>query len=501
MSTKLTIKNLKNIKSLEFEVPGPGAYLLTGSNGSGKTSLLTCLSRLRNSGAFPRGFRSSTHKNLDTHRGASIKYEIGAESVLYSYVEERWAPLPRKNSHLLATCGYPEVAYIAADADRVEPQKQEFSPRRVQSAPEKIRVAMNQIFSTSKFSELCFLNLNRGGRTKAYLIKNSQPGKVATYYSERNFSLGELCVLKLLLELDDIQHNSLILIDELELAIHPRAQVELFKYLVEYSEEKKLTIIFSTHSVTLIKSVDRNQLLFLENNDGIVNCIRACYPTYALGHIGSGEESAPDCVIYVEDDSARKCVDEMVGLYRSSISLRNSALFTVLIVPIGGFREILQFIDKSPQMLPRHTKIVAILDEDVQSESLVTYQKEGNFQMLLLFDRLKDVIKYLPWTPEVGLVKLVSSNRLHYEKRFKEYFSDQRLSIASDWGVESKTLEGKKLRDYCKKMVFQLGYSFSTSTGRSNDRIREDLFSFLVLEVHQQNKDFDLMDFVAKVIH
>ena len=176
MSTKLTIKNLKHIKSLEFEVPGPGAYLLTGSNGSGKTSLLTCLSRLRNSGAFPRGFRSSTHKNLDTHRGASIKYEIGTESVLYSYVEERWAPLPRKNSHLLATCGYPEVAYIAADADRVEPQKQEFSPRRVQSAPEKIKVAMNQIFSTSKFSELCFLNLSRGGHTKAYLIKNSQPG-------------------------------------------------------------------------------------------------------------------------------------------------------------------------------------------------------------------------------------------------------------------------------------------------------------------------------------
>src|SRR5450759_1281719 len=122
MSIKLTIKNLKNIRSLEFDLPGPGAYLLTGSNGSGKTSLLTCLSRLRNSGSYQRGFRSSTNKYLDSHRGASIQYDIGEESVTYTYVEERWAPLPRKSSRLLKTCGYPAVAYIAADADRVEPQ-------------------------------------------------------------------------------------------------------------------------------------------------------------------------------------------------------------------------------------------------------------------------------------------------------------------------------------------------------------------------------------------
>lgn len=104
MATKLTIENLKNIQHLEFEIPQRGAYLLTGSNGVGKTSLLTCLSRLRNSGAFQRGFRSSLHPSLDSHRGATVKYEIDENSVTYTYVEERWAPLPRKNSGLLANC-------------------------------------------------------------------------------------------------------------------------------------------------------------------------------------------------------------------------------------------------------------------------------------------------------------------------------------------------------------------------------------------------------------
>lgn len=100
MATKLTIKNLKNIKQLEFIIPEPGAYLLTGSNGAGKTTLLTCLSRLRNRNAFQRGFRSSFHKYLDSHRGASVKYEIDGQTVTYTYVEERWAPLPRSHSGL-----------------------------------------------------------------------------------------------------------------------------------------------------------------------------------------------------------------------------------------------------------------------------------------------------------------------------------------------------------------------------------------------------------------
>lgn len=338
MSTKLTINNLKNISSLEFELPPPGAYLLTGSNGSGKTSLLTCLARMRHSGAFQRGFRSSTTPNLDSHRGASIKYEMGGNSVTYTYVEERWAPLPRKNSHLLNTCGYPQVAYIAADANRVEPQQEEFLPRRIRLTEQSLRDAMNAIFSTTRFSELCYLNIHRGNASQAYLIRQPQPGKSTLYYSERNFSLGELCVLKLLLALEDISDESLVLIDELELAIHPRAQMQLFHYLTKFSKQKKLTIIFSTHSVTLIKGTDRKQILFLQNSGGIVHCHKGCYPTFALGHITSGEEVAPDCVVYVEDDSGKKCVAAILEIYRHKMAAKkNIALPTTLSVPLGGF--------------------------------------------------------------------------------------------------------------------------------------------------------------------
>ncbi len=121
MAVTLTISNLKHIKNFQFEMPSPGAYLLTASNGSGKTTLLTCINRIGNSGAFQRGFRASTHPSVDSHKNASVKYEINGQEVTYTYVRERWSPLPRKNSNLFAKCGYPEVLYIAADAERVDP--------------------------------------------------------------------------------------------------------------------------------------------------------------------------------------------------------------------------------------------------------------------------------------------------------------------------------------------------------------------------------------------
>lgn len=499
MTTKLTIKNLKNIRMLEFELPSPGAYLLTGTNGSGKTSLLTCLSRLRNSGAFQRGFRSSAHNSLDSHRGASVEYQIDGQSVTYTYVEERWAPLPRKNSGLLATCGYPEVAYIAADADRVEPQQQEFAPRRVKATPQALRDAMNTIFSTARFSELCYLNIKRGGRNKAYLIKQTQPGKPSIYFSERNFSLGELCVLKLLLALEDIADHSLVLIDELELAIHPRAQTQLFNYLAHFSKQKDLTIIFSTHSVTLIKSTNRRKVLFLQNASGIVTCTSGCYPTFALGHITSGEEVSPDCVVYVEDDSARKCVVAMIDLYRQQMK-EPIALPTALPVPLGGFRQILEFLDKAPQMLPNHTKLVAALDADVRDESLADYAKNADHEMLQLFERLKGQLFYLPWTPEVGLVQLIRSNIPVHETGLKGYLSDNRIVIPNDWGAGYEKQKGKSLRNFCKKAVYDLGRQIEVLLGKSNDRIREYLFGYLVLRTSEE-KLHDLKTLTGKIIH
>jgi AAA domain, putative AbiEii toxin, Type IV TA system len=312
-------------------------------------------------------------------------------------------------------------------------------------------------------------------------------GKAPRYFSEKNFSLGELCVLKLLLTLSEVKPHSLVLIDELEIAVHPRAQTRLFDYLKDIADQKQLTVIFSTHSVTLIKSVPRKHVLFLERSGAQVLCRGDCYPTYVLGHLSGAEETAPDAVVYVEDDSAKKCLEALLAEYRTAI---NSVAIPplILVAAIGGFAEILRFMDRAPQMLPQSTKIAAALDKDVQTESLKGYQDASDHQMLGLFQRLSKSLNYLPWTPEVGLVEQFASDRQATEGLLKKYFGDSRIQVAADWATGLSTQIGPQRRKYCKAQLYTLVSTVCQWTGRSNDRVREELFELFVKQWFSLNK-------------
>jgi recombinational DNA repair ATPase RecF len=102
MSGTIKISNLRNVGSMEFELPSQGVWLLTAENGGGKTSLLACLRRIGYRNAFPVHFPVSVEStNLDDYNGASVTYVLDEEEVEYAYRGERWAPRPRKNSQLL----------------------------------------------------------------------------------------------------------------------------------------------------------------------------------------------------------------------------------------------------------------------------------------------------------------------------------------------------------------------------------------------------------------
>ena len=380
VTRRITIEKLKQIDQLEFEVPGPGVYVLSGANGSGKSCLLACLLRLGWNNAFPLSFKSSKiSKQLDEYSGASVRYEINGASVAYVYSGERWVPVPKSQSKLLRQFGYGAVIYAAANADRIEPRAEDFTPQRVKDAPQPIRDAASKILGDNKFKDLKTINLKRGVGSSAYLLPDglkSTPKRHA-YYSEKNFSLGEICVLKLLRQLENCPHGSLVLIDELELALHPRAQVKLFEHLQAVSQAKNLTTIFSTHSASLIKSCERRHFFFIDRVAGKTTVIAECYPTYALGQIALSEERSPDVVLYVEDDQAKMIIDSLVSILVTK-HLSGKSRPTVVVAPIGTFGAVIAFLSRSHSLLPDSIKLFALLDKDVEVESLKDLKASNN---------------------------------------------------------------------------------------------------------------------------
>lgn len=474
MAGTIRIRNLRNLRSLDFELPDQGVWLLTAANGGGKTSLLACIRRIGHSNAFPVHFPTSLQSDrLDNHLEGSVVYEIDGETVEYAYRGERWTPRPRSNSMLLDDFGYPSVTYIGATAERITPRSEDFDPRRVRPVHPEIYRPANEIFETQKFSSLRMINLAPGVGNDAFVM--SLGGSPIKYHSERHFSLGELCVLKLLKLLRDVARQSLIIIDELEMALHPRAQLKLLRYLETQAIAKRLTIIFSTHSVTLLKSIHRNKIIFLENDgDGRVNVIRGCYPTYALGQIAYDEESIPDAVYYVEDPRARHLVQAMFERFANEEFPDPNARPTLKVAPIGGFLEVVKFLDHSRTILPEHCRQNAILDGDVADETLEAWRRSQNHDLLARFQRLRDAIHYLPWTPEIGVMQFVADNRADFQRALRDRFNDNQIQIRDAVARFDPTLDGAQSRNSAKSAYNEVISYLMRRTGRSEDQVEED---------------------------
>ncbi|MDI1227586.1 MAG: AAA family ATPase [bacterium] len=494
MTKKITIKKLRNIDELEFVMPKTGVYLLSGTNGSGKTSLLACLRRIGHGHAFPLHFASSQHSDtLDNFGGASITYTNNVQSVTYAYGGERWVPTPRTNNNLLGSFGYSSVLYIGATADRITPRPEDFNPRRIRAARQPIVDAANRIFSTTKFNDLKNINLTTGAGNSAFLLQLT-PSPKAKYVSERNFSLGELCILKLIRNLIDCQQNSLVLIDELELALHPRVQLELLSYLEEMAVQKNLTVIVSTHSVTLLKGMDRGNIYLLERDTlGKVSCRTGCYPTYILGNIAYGEERAPDVVIYVEDDAAMYATNALVQLSITNKFRNEPSLFpTVQVIPVGAFISVIRFLEPSRALLPTTTKSFAVLDADVKNENVAAWTRANDHTALAELQRHTGKIKFLPWTPEVGLVLWLRDHIQHAQSLIRTNLNDNRIILRPQDFLNVPNVQGGPQRNFCKGIVKNITTSIGQLVNKDPEAIRQCIFETFAKDYFRANQQSTL---------
>lgn len=486
MAVIVRIASLKSIKTLEFDVPLNGAFVITGANGCGKTSLLTVLHRMGARNAFQTGLPGGQiSTGIDSINNTVIEYEIHGRTVSYRYNKERWSATPKSNSGLISEA-FREVLFLKADSSRVEPTPNELKGLRKQPANPDLRAFMNAVFDTTKFTNLHQIRL-RGRNATAHLIDCSQPGdRKKTYYSEKAFSLGELCVMRLGQKLLSMITGGLYIIDEFEMALHPAAQIRLFAQIERLARERNCTALVSTHSSSLIKTLGRGKIIYLENELGEVTIHRNVYPTYALQHLSLDEENAPDKLILVEDVSARSCVDELWRQHiRSQLAAGVRVLPNVQIAVIGGYKEVLRFLGRSASFVPALTRRIAALDADAEPVCLPPAAAAGqpipalSIPQQLYAAQRGDVI-FLPWTPEVGFCELLRADLATHRTAIRNLTGVLNLPITQAQANAHAGLANRPLRDACKRTVDEIALAISQRNGYSEERAREILLGYLV---------------------
>ena len=130
-------------------------------------------------------------------------------------------------------------------------------------------------------------------------------------YSEANAGSGENAIINMVVAIMSAPQDSLILLDEPEVSLHPGAQKRLKIFLLNCIEKKHHQIIISTHSSVFIEDMPKNALKLLErNSNGTVDVSNEVFFNEAFFNIN--EQITDKALILCEDISAKILIETVL---------------------------------------------------------------------------------------------------------------------------------------------------------------------------------------------
>lgn len=364
MNLDIKIHNIKCITDLELSLPiEPGLYAITGQNGSGKSTVVTCAAS-----AF-YNFKMSDYFGK-TDKDSFISFAFGKESKKRYAEDSRWKLDYTAGFHIK---GFYEGSLIFGNRFRNTSyekirQLDYIKTDTLDEADEFIKRNLGGILQGNEnFYNKVYLLPKRHSYYKSDLFFYEKNGK---YVSQFHMSTGENLLItildRVLNKVKEYKANNtcdVMFIDEIELALHPSSIKRLVDFLSAIAKQYNYAIYFSTHSLELINTIKPDNIFFLERHtDNTIDVINPCYPAYATRILY--DHSGYDNVILVEDDLAKEIIQRILRKKQ----LLNSRLVHVL--PCGGCINVINLANDviSNNLLGKKSAICIILDGDVKEQ-------------------------------------------------------------------------------------------------------------------------------------
>lgn len=181
-------------------------------------------------------------------------------------------------------------------------------------------------------------------------------------YSGFHQGAGETTITELLTL--DIPNNGIVLVDEIETSLHPRAQRRLIRDLAEISRLKHVQFIVTTHSPYILDELPIYARIQILNDLGNKRIVHGVSSEFALSRMD--EENYPEIDIYVEDISAKILVEEIIAFADLTLLSR------VQIIPYGAANVGKSLgIMNQQNRFPKPTLVVLDGDQDPSQGCLV----------------------------------------------------------------------------------------------------------------------------------
>jgi len=390
-SLSIEINNIRNIKTTSITIPfDNGVYAFVGANGCGKSTLMLCLAQL------VRLQLNSLSKG-DYNDNSYVKFKYN--NVISTWINNNgvWE---RQGNRLKFKGLYEGSLFYGTrfqDSTNIEIliQSNLIHENEICDADDYVKqqlgyILQNDINYYTNLKRIKYRSIaqEKGISNLPYFIESQ--GYLISQY---RMSSGECLLISLLhfiynsIIRTPIEHEEkvLVLIDELELALHPVAVLRLLELLKDLSmEHSNLIVYLSTHSPEIIKALGPLNLFRINNHRGTISLENNCYPSYLIRDLYSN--ISPDFLLLVEDDLSLLFVNRIL----EKEELRTNKL--IHCVPVGGWENVLELHDElyRKKVLGINTKIISILDGDVEGLLNKSQKKYPH-----LFLPIQSIEKYL----------------------------------------------------------------------------------------------------------
>lgn len=277
--TKVHIDRFRGFRDQEFEV-GSQLTAIAGQNGTQKSTLLGMITQTF---SIPKENPMYGEKPLcgGSYRSA-FRDKFRLSPTFDKPKEHEWTLFFDNGQHFeiesITRTGDPNVRFWRKGSRGKGDGYIQFptiflSLKRLVPVAEEITVKTDDALlnpdETAKFKELhnriMISNTEIISTTGIYSANKQSMGVSTALYDWNQNSMGQDNLAKILLALFSFKRlkdrypsyqGGILAIDELDATMYPASQYELLKVLRKYASELKLQIIFTTHSISLLKALD-----------------------------------------------------------------------------------------------------------------------------------------------------------------------------------------------------------------------------------------------------